>query len=243
MLVAQVSDIHARPDNQGLARLRRAVAWLEHLRPDALILSGDLVDDGWAEGYAAVELELRYLPCPCLAIPGNGDAKPLLRSTLPEAVRTDDGPLHFAVPLDDLVLVGLDVTVDGAAHGDASPHLDWLAHALERHALRRPLLFTHQHVFPSGLAPMDEIMCRGLDELAALIAASSNRPLMIASGHVHRPMSSLFAGTPAHICGSLCPANPVLLDPAREPPVTDPPMLMLHQVTGQRVVSHHVALG
>ncbi|MHC2298668.1 hypothetical protein [Rhizobium mongolense] len=68
-------------------------------------------------------------------------------------------------------------------------------------------------------------MCRGADALGDLLSSGIRRAIAICSGHVHRPMSSLIAGIPAYICGSICPANPLLLDPTREPPVTDPPAL------------------
>ena len=45
MLIAQVSVIHAAPDNDHLARFDRVLRWLAQLQPDALVLSGDLTDD------------------------------------------------------------------------------------------------------------------------------------------------------------------------------------------------------
>lgn len=49
MLIAQLSDIHAAPDNDNLARLHNAIDWLLALQPDLLVVSGDLTDDGWHE--------------------------------------------------------------------------------------------------------------------------------------------------------------------------------------------------
>jgi predicted MPP superfamily phosphohydrolase len=54
MLVAQISDIHARPDLSSLQTLERAIGWLRTFRPDALVVTGDLVDDGWRRGYRLV---------------------------------------------------------------------------------------------------------------------------------------------------------------------------------------------
>lgn len=51
MLIAQVSDIHASLDNDNLSRFDRALEWLEHQSLDILVLTGDLIDDGWSEGY------------------------------------------------------------------------------------------------------------------------------------------------------------------------------------------------
>ena len=54
MIVAQLTDIHAAPGNDNLARFARALEWLEFIQPDALVVTGDLVDDDWFAGYAAI---------------------------------------------------------------------------------------------------------------------------------------------------------------------------------------------
>ena len=45
------------------------------------------------------------------------------------------------------------------------------------------------------------------------------------------------------MCPSLETANPAIVDGRNEPPVTDPPGLMLHVVEGEALVSHTVSLG
>ena len=67
MLVAQISDIHAGPDLSSLQTLELAIGWLKTFRPDALVLTGDLVDDGWRQGYRLVAESLRSLDCPPVA--------------------------------------------------------------------------------------------------------------------------------------------------------------------------------
>lgn len=239
MLVAQLSDIHARPDNGGLAALTRGVDWLQGLAPDAVVVTGDLVDKGWSDGYAAIIRALDRLGCPWLALPGNADHTDVMRAALPGV--PPSGPMHFDRTIAGVRLVGLDVTVAGAAHGDARPHLDWLDQRLGE-GPDTALLFTHQHLFPSGIAPLDAIMCAGADRLEAALLATAKQPVLIASGHVHRSMARLFAGVPAYVCPSLCPANPLLLDPAREPRVTDPPALLVHDIRDGRAVTSHIAL-
>ena len=239
MLIAQLSDIHARAGGSGLVALTRAVDWLQGLAPDAVVLTGDLVDEGWSDGYAAIVRSLDRLGCPWLVLPGNADQPELMRATLPGM--PPSGPLHFDRRIAGVRLIGLDVTIAGAAFGDVRPHLDWLAERLGEGG-ETTLLFTHQHLFPSGIAPMDATMCAGADMLEALLLAAASKPALVASGHVHRAMARLFAGVPAYICPSLCPANPLLLDPARGPPVTDPPALLIHDVRNGGVTTSHVGL-
>jgi predicted MPP superfamily phosphohydrolase len=45
VIIAQLSDIHAHEHNDNLTRLDRALAWLDLMSPDALVLTGDLIDD------------------------------------------------------------------------------------------------------------------------------------------------------------------------------------------------------
>lgn len=54
MIIAQVTDIHAAQDNDNLSRFERALAWLDLIEPDALVLTGDLIDDDWRDGYTAI---------------------------------------------------------------------------------------------------------------------------------------------------------------------------------------------
>lgn len=241
MLIAQLSDIHAAPDNDNLARLHRAIDWLQTLQPDLLVVSGDLTDDGWQEGYVAIDEALQRLNCRTHIIPGNADDKAAMRASLPAFARhTASDAMHFCQQLNGVAVIGVDVTVAGESRGDIRPHLPWLKNALA--ASPQPaLLFLHQHLFPCGIAPLDSAMCDGGPELSQLINSLPFPPLALCSGHVHRPMSATFAGVPAFICGSICPANPLMLDAQHLPPVTDPAALMIHQIRNGRLVSHFVS--
>ncbi len=74
MLIAQLSDLHVRPRGQlykGVAdsnrMLAEAIAHLYGLdrRPDLVLLTGDLVDEGRPEEYAAaLEIRLQASPFP-----------------------------------------------------------------------------------------------------------------------------------------------------------------------------------
>ncbi len=54
MLIAQISDIHAAPENDNLSRLDQVLTWLSHLRPDGVVLTGELTDNHWLEGYQLI---------------------------------------------------------------------------------------------------------------------------------------------------------------------------------------------
>ncbi|WP_333849631.1 metallophosphoesterase [Leclercia sp.] len=245
MLIAQVSDIHAAPDNDHLARFDRVLGWLAQLQPDVLVLSGDLTDDGWLEGYQQIAARLRQQTYPSLILPGNSDDRRLMRAVWGEdkwAKNGCDGALHAVYDADDLRLIGLDSTVEGQDYGSVTAHLDWLENQLDRADAMPSLLFLHHHVFVSGIPTLDDSRCRGLEQLEEVIESSVNRPLAIASGHVHRPVAGMFAGIPAHICTSVCPANPVWFGTDKVPPVENAPGLMIHRYVDGELTSHHVGV-
>ncbi|EGT5667251.1 metallophosphoesterase, partial [Cronobacter sakazakii] len=130
MIIAQLSDIHAAPDNDNLARFDNALAWLTPLEPDVLVISGDLTDDHWRDGYSAIAARLETLPCRTLILPGNSDDCAAMRAVWPSLAQ--EGPLHAVVDTPALRVIGLDSTVDGSAAGSVAAHLDWLAHQLDQ---------------------------------------------------------------------------------------------------------------
>ncbi|MRT48157.1 metallophosphoesterase [Raoultella sp. RIT712] len=245
MLIAQVSDIHASPDNEHLLRFDRVLTWLAHVRPDALVLSGDLTDDRWLEGYQQIAARLEQLDYPSLILPGNADDRQLMRATWGESRWAQDAStraLHAVHQAGALRLIGLDSTVEGEDYGDLSEHGAWLDSQLHHAGDSPVLLFTHHHLFPSGIPTLDPLMCRGLSELEHVIRNSPARLLAISAGHVHRPVVGTFAGVPAYICGSVCPANPVWFGTVNVPPVSDPPTLMLHRYIDNVLTSHNVGV-
>lgn len=245
MLIAQVSDIHAAPENDHLLRFDKVLQWLAHLQPDVLVLSGDLTDGRWHEGYEKIAERLCQLRYPTLILPGNSDDRRLMRSVWGEnrwSNTAADGALHAVHRLDGLRLIGLDSTVDEQDYGSLTEHLDWLEKELSQPSDMPAMLFMHHHVFATGIPTLDGNMCRDLDRLDALVKSTPARLLAISGGHVHRQVGGMFAGIPAYICGSVCPANPVWFGTVNVPPVSDPPALMVHRYVDNVLSSHHVSV-
>ncbi len=242
MLVAQISDIHASPNNRNLSRLSAVVAWLEVVQPDVLVISGDLVEDGWADGYRLIEDVLRPLKGECFILPGNADDRRVMRESLSEVdYWRHPYEMHLAESVGALTIVGVDTCLDERTEGSIQEHLSWLERTLTSCEPQAAFLFTHQHLFPSGIEPVDEFICQGTEYLENTLRACLNPPIAISSGHVHRSMSSMIAGVPAYICGSVCPANPLLLDLNWELSKEESPAFMLHDLRNGGLVSNHVS--
>lgn len=80
MKILHVSDIHYREVPETWVLLKEAARQFEGMRPDLILLTGDLTNDGLDEQFLRVKRFVSWLDfCPVLIIPGNRDlAKTLL---------------------------------------------------------------------------------------------------------------------------------------------------------------------
>ena len=107
MLIAQISDIHASPTNDSIARLDRVMSWLAVLQPDLLVVSGDLIDGNWPEGYGLISASLHRLACRSLILPGNSDDRAVMRAIMPQAEHWyDRSAMHFIEPYGGALIIG-----------------------------------------------------------------------------------------------------------------------------------------
>lgn len=240
MIVAQLSDIHADGSEAPLARLDAVLAWLKPLQPDAIIVSGDLVEFHHAEGYVEVRQRLEATGAQYYVVPGNVDEHADMRRVFGHRFNwPETGSLNCsAVVGGELRVIGLDVTVAGAHHGDAGPILDWLRDELNSGG-PPALIFQHQHPFFCGIDGKDRNNCRNQDALSLVIGQARDVVVGVTCGHVHRPMFTRFAGLPASMAPSVARANRLRLD-GKEPSISDPPGLLLHHWADGRLVSHVV---
>ncbi len=237
MLIAQLSDIHL-DGVSSLQRLDRVLQWVGELRPDAMVVSGDLANNAHAANYAVLKGRLETLGAPLLVVPGNVDSREAMREVFGGPA---EGNLNSVVELGDIRLIGLDVIVPGAAHGDATPVLGWLEAKLNSGGAPA-LIFLHQHPFDCGMDQYETIDCRNKEGLAALIEAASDPVLGISCGHLHRPMFTRFAGVPATLAPAIAPMGGLAAD-GRKMPASDPPGLLVHHLKGGNLVTHVISVG
>lgn len=238
MLIAQLSDIHL-DGTSSLERFDRVLRWVAELRPDAVAVSGDLANNSYPANYALVKARLIALGAPVLVVPGNVDSREAMREVFGGPA---DGPLNRVVEVGDSVrLIGLDVIVPGAAHGDATPVLGWLEARLNSGGAPA-LIFLHQHPFDCGMDQYETIDCRNKEGLAAVIEDARDTVLGIGCGHLHRPMFTRFAGLQAALAPSIAPMGG-LAARGRKMPATDPPGLLVHHIKEGNLVTHVISVG
>jgi Icc protein len=214
MLIAQITDLHVRPEGKRAygrvetnAMLRAAVDAILRLdrRPDAVIASGDLTECGLPMEYAALRDILVPLPMPVYLIPGNHDRRAEMRAAFADhAYLPEEGEfLHYVVEEHPVRLIGLDTVVPGRAHGTmCADRLEWLEARLAEKPDAPTVIFMHHPPFPTGIAAMDRINCRNGDDMARIVAKHPNVERVLA-GHHHRPIQIRWAGT----IGSIAPST------------------------------------
>jgi 3',5'-cyclic AMP phosphodiesterase CpdA len=254
MLLAQISDLHIkRPDALAYRRvdtgayLARCVAALNALepRPDAVIMTGDLVDQGDAQQYEHLKALLAPLEIPYFMLVGNHDERATLRAAFPEREELASGGefVQYAVDVGALRIIALDSMMPGQSAGNlCDARLAWLATQLDAAQGKPTVVALHHPPFVCGIGHMDELRLDPIaaGRLEALIARYPNVERVIC-GHVHRPMFVRFGGTIA--CAVPAPAHQVALDLRDDAPsafMMEPPAYALHHydpATG--IVTHH----
>ena len=259
ILIAQISDLHIKRPGElayghvdTAAALSRCVDELNRFspRPDLIVISGDLVDTPAKEEYDHLRTLLAPLEIPFVAIPGNHDDRGWMRAALPEQPYVQpDGALNLATSCwRSRYRVARLQAFPALRMGCSMPtHCAGLMRSLGGTPKRPAVLFLHHPPFATGIMHMDVQNLRNAADLAAVLRRHK-RTRLIAAGHVHRSVLTMFAGVAATICPA--PNHAVALDlDARMPPSfrIEPPAFHLHAWFPDNdfgnVVTHFVPIG
>ncbi|MBI5579246.1 MAG: phosphodiesterase [Deltaproteobacteria bacterium] len=262
MLIVQISDFHLKPEGvlaydvaETASPLRRTVEHINHLQPmpDAVLITGDLVDEGAFESYQVLREILASLKLPFFMVPGNHDHKAGLREVFPEHrylnghVEPDGNKaICYTIEHFPVRLIGLDTVIPGEHGGGLNPgRLSWLDRVLSEKPDAPTVIFMHHPPFASGIGHMDKEVFAGRKELASIIGKHPQVE-RITCGHIHRAISRRFAGTTATVCPGV--GMQLVLDLREEASsafILEPPALMLHFFTelwGEKTLLTHVSI-
>ncbi len=199
---------------------------------DLVVLTGDLVHDGSAEGYRRLARRLAPLDAPAAAIPGNHDDPAVLRRELGAAGMQVEGE----VELDGWRLVLLDSHLAGSDGGRlADGELERVDRALE--SGRHLAFFVHHHPLPVGNRWLDRLGLENGDTLLARLRGAAGARLL-AWGHVHQEWEGAQAGVKLYGTPSTC----VQFAPGRDTFGTDhrPPAWRWFHLHGDGTVESRV---
>lgn len=257
MVIAQITDTHiSTPDSRNdrffrtAEHLARAVSHLNGLRPrpDIVLATGDLVEEGRVEEYERLRELLRPLSMPVYLIAGNHDNRGNLARVFGDHdyLPRDGGFIQYTVEEWPVRLVALDTLIPGASQGRlCAERLAWLDARLSEASARTTMVVMHHPPFVTGMAAMDGMGLEGVNALAQVIARHPQVERIVC-GHLHRPIVRRFAGTVACTCPATAHQLALDLSPApRLAVVMEPPACMLHAWLGESagLVSHVSLIG
>ncbi|WP_449281410.1 metallophosphoesterase family protein [Leucobacter sp.] len=240
--VLHLSDVHATESGllydavDGLGRLERVGDYARSagMTPEAVVVTGDLVQRGNPAAYPAVAEACRRLEeavgAPVLTVLGNHDD--------PEAARAlpDHRERHFGERTIDGFRI---VRLDSHAGGLDAEQLDWLAAVLSAPSERGTILALHHA--PIG-SPMPALRRQGLaapDALLGILDGSDTRAIL--AGHFHHALTASVRGIPVFVAPSL--AYHQVMDAGPHAVAGhDSPMFSLVQFTHDGVSSSAIAL-
>lgn len=209
-LPGSATPLYGAADADG--HLRALLRRLEDsgLRPDALLLTGDLADRGEPEAYrrlrAMIEPVAARIGAEIIWAPGNHDERVAFRDELlagaPEHDAVEPGaPICFVRWFGGLRVIVLDSTLPGAHWGAlAEGQLDWLRSRLAQRAPEGSILIMHHPPLPTVLDLAVTVELRDQDALAEVLRGSDVRAIL--SGHVHHPSFGTFVGIPVVVASS-----------------------------------------
>jgi Icc protein len=190
--ILQITDthLHAAADSRmrGVTTYATLLAVLEHAQRDprwpvdAILATGDIVQDESRAGYERFRAVLEPLGVPVYTIPGNHDDPKLMSEMLTSGSFHLGGELRYgpwSVVLLSTFLAGED------AGGLGPARLQGLRQALAAHAGQHILVAMHHHPLPMGSTWLDGVALRDAPAFWSVIDAHASVRAVVC-GHVHQ---------------------------------------------------------
>ncbi|NJK35737.1 MAG: 3',5'-cyclic-AMP phosphodiesterase [Oscillatoriales cyanobacterium SM2_2_1] len=202
--IAQLSDIHLFADpNESLLGIQteesfhRVLDLVRHRfpRPDLLLLTGDLSQDGSSTSYERLRNALLDMPVPAFCLAGNHDCEARLRRILPMSCAVEDQ--HW------LLLMVSSVVVDRVYGSLSEATLAWLEAQVAGHPTKNVLIAFHHPVLPLGNLWMDSILLQNSERFLELCHRHPQIRVVV-NGHAHQEFDVTHSGVRYLVAPSTC---------------------------------------
>jgi 3',5'-cyclic AMP phosphodiesterase CpdA len=186
VLIAQLSDIHIGGARHDEALLELAIGEINEVRPDLVVVAGDVTDEGYPDQYAIARERLDSIECPhVVVVPGNHDARHV--GYLQYEATFGSRDTRRRLPIDDteVALVAVDSSKPDIDEGEIGrEHYAWVAEGFSEPADLR-IFACHHHLMPiPGTGRERNQVLDAGDVLSLLRQAGVD---VVLSGHRHVP--------------------------------------------------------
>lgn len=250
MMIAHLSDPHlmagafAAEPAAGLTEvIDRMLSLIP--RPDCVLITGDLANNGHPDEYAVLHAILRRCPMPVHLTTGNHDDRAAMLAEFGGTRFLGGGTAtSYVVEYPDATIVVADSRLpdgDNGVAGRLGPdQVAWLDTALAARPDVPALVCLHHPPTPVGVPFFDSVRLRDGEALGAVIAAHP-RVVRVLAGHVHRVISVPFAGSLVTTAPSTFRQVELRLVPTGRPTLmAEPSGFLLHLLSGTHCVTHVV---
>ncbi|GAB1819884.1 metallophosphoesterase [Herbidospora sp. RD11066] len=237
IVVAHVSDTHIDGGPRATERAERVMRHIDGLAVDAVIVTGDVADNGAPAEYE-IARKLLTTRHPTIVCPGNHDARGPFREVLLDS--TGEDPVNQVLRVGSISLVLVDSSIPGRAEGRLDdPTLAWLDETLTE-APGQAFVGMHHQASTLHSPYVDGIGLRNPADLAEVLGRHDN-VVAVFSGHAHTGAATTFAGLPLLVGPGVVSTAFTPYESESRPPVSmeQPPWFALHIYDGEHLVTHY----
>ena len=255
MLVAHLSDPHVTTGALGaepVAGLHRALGRVRGLqiRPDCVVITGDLADHGTPDEYAVLHDVLKRFPIPVHLAVGNHDKVDAFLDTFAGTrfignVRNSGAgrEASYIVEYPGATVIVLDSKQPGTPGGHLGPdQIGWLDEALGARRDVPAFVCLHHPPMALGIVFLDGMRLADGAELATAVG-HHRHVVRVLAGHDHRAITAGFAGTVLAVAPSTYRQSELgLREAATMGYVAEPTGFLLHLLDDRQCVTHVVSV-
>ena len=201
-LIAHISDLHISKTAFDEEAFMNAVAEINELQPDMIVLTGDLTDNGYYVEYEQAAKYLEMFEAPLFAVPGNHDARNLGYQTFEELI----GEKSWKLTMDgNFTVIGIDSSSPDEDKGHVgTPQHMWLEHQLDECVINEnfSIVALHHHIVSIPQTGRERNVLSDAGDI--LKTLTTHEVDLIVSGHKHVPNIWKINNTVIVNAGSLC---------------------------------------
>ncbi|TFG26171.1 MAG: metallophosphoesterase [Promethearchaeota archaeon] len=199
--IIQISDLHYGNEFKE-QYMENVIKYINDIRPDAVVCTGDVVHKGRMEQYQAIKPFLKRIKPKLVIVPGNHDAKNngliFFEKFLGPRRRT------MVINEKDTIIVGLSSVIDDLKDGEiGDEQLLWLAEQFDKPGspgLENRIIALHHHLIPLPLAGRKWTTVRDAGEILEFTQLYNID--LVLSGHRHVPHAWVIGPTTFLYCGT-----------------------------------------